>query len=701
MEISFSNCNNIESGKIEIIDSRLNIKYGINGTGKSTVAKAIRLFLEGKAKGKPDLSELLPFKCATNKDIAPAVSGIETINTIKVFDEQYVNSFLFQADELVKGSFDIFMRDDEYERSIQAINEIVKSLQDALAKDPEIADLLRDFSEIVTSFGKETKDGGFHGASEMAKAFKGGNRVEHIPAGLEGYATFIKSPSNSKWIEWQIDGKSFLDQTDSCPYCISDITQKKSTINKVSEVYDSKAVKNLNKILGVFDRLGKYFSESTKVKVREFVTSASGYNKDQERYVSEIRNQIIALAKRFDDARNIGFQSLKGAEKTNKALEEMKIDLSTYSHLQSEATEAKVKTVNDSIDKMLAQAGILQGKVNIHKAKIESLVKEYGTEINSFLANAGYKYKAELVPDKTDQHKLKLKHIDMDMEVPNPKGHLSFGERNAFALVLFMFEAVKSVPDLVVLDDPISSFDKNKKFAIMEMLFARSGRSFRNKTVLMLTHDLDPIIDIVYHHSSHYEKTSAYFLFNDHGTLGEKRIERKDILTFHEINLANSRECTISSLVYLRRNREALGDKGLVYNYLSCILHRKATISKRTDSGDVAMTPSEIQQAINEVKSHIATYDHDAMLTIFNDDSKLKKIYATSTSNYEKLHIYRIYHSDKAMDEPRTIKKFINESFHIENDYIYQLNPRDFQTVPHYVIEECDKLMLVPSTSTS
>ena len=700
MNISFSNCNNIESGSIEIVESKLNIKYGINGTGKSTVARAIRLYLDGKTKGKQDLSELLPFKSATVKGLVPAITGIETINTIKVFDEQYVNAFLFQADELVKGSFDIFMRDDEYERSVQAINEIVKSLQDALAKDPEIADLLRDFSEIVTCFGKETKDGGFHGASEMAKTFKGGNRVEHIPVGLEGYATFIKSPSNSKWIEWQIDGKTYLNQTDSCPYCTSDIAQKKSVINKVGEVYDPKAVKNLNKILGVFDRLGKYFSESTKVKVREFVTSESGYNKDQEHYVSEIRNQIIALSKRFEEARNIGFQSLKGAEKTKNILVEMKIDLSTYSHLQSEATEAKVKVVNDSIDKMLDQAGILQGKVNIHKSKIESLVREYGAEINSFLANAGYKYKAELVPDKTDQHKLKLKHVDMDMEVSNPKGHLSFGERNAFALVLFMFEAVKSAPDLIVLDDPISSFDKNKKFAIMEMLFARSGRSFRNKTVLMLTHDLDPVIDLIYHHSRNYEKTSAHFLFNNHGTLGEKQIERTDILTFYEMNLANSCDSTISSLVYLRRNCEALGDKGLVYNYLSCLLHRK-TLTNRTASGETAMTPTEIQEAINGVKKHIATYDHDAMWATIKDDSKLKQIYAASASNYEKLHIYRIYHSDKAMDEPRTIKKFINESFHIENDYIYQLNPKDFQTVPQYVIEECDKLMLVPGGSTT
>ncbi len=45
-------------------------------------------------------------------------------------------------------------------------------------------------------------------------------------------------------------------------------------------------------------------------------------------------------------------------------------------------------------------------------------------------------------------------------------------------------------------DDPISSFDKNKKFAILEMLFYRdSSECLKNQMLLMLTHDVEPIID--------------------------------------------------------------------------------------------------------------------------------------------------------------------------------------------------------------
>ena len=67
----------------------------------------------------------------------------------------------------------------------------------------------------------------------------------------------------------------------------------------------------------------------------------------------------------------------------------------------------------------------------------------------------------------------------------------------------------------------------------------------------------------------------------------------------------------------------------------------------------------------------------------------LKKLYNNSSSNYEKLQIYRIAFNEN--HENNIIKKFINETFHVENDYLFQLDPRDYDTVPQYIIDECDK----------
>jgi hypothetical protein len=35
-------------------------------------------------------------------------------------------------------------------------------------------------------------------------------------------------------------------------------------------------------------------------------------------------------------------------------------------------------------------------------------------------------------------------------------------------------------------------------------------------------------------------------------------------------------------------------------------------------------------------------------------------------------------------------QKFVNESYHIENEYVMQLNPREFDAVPEHVVNECE-----------
>lgn len=43
MNIEIKHCNNIESAMINLTEGKLNIKFAPNGTGKSTIARAIIL----------------------------------------------------------------------------------------------------------------------------------------------------------------------------------------------------------------------------------------------------------------------------------------------------------------------------------------------------------------------------------------------------------------------------------------------------------------------------------------------------------------------------------------------------------------------------------------------------------------------------------------------------------------------------------
>ena len=698
MRLEIKNCNNIDSGIIEIAENRLNIKYGINGTGKSTVSKAIRNAILDRKNGTDKILELRPFKAIGNDDIQPSVVGAESITSVKVFDESYINEFVFQPDELLKGSFDVFIRCADYDAGIREIEGLVTQIKTLLSEDQEIEDLINDFNELGGSFGKQTK-AGIHGASPIAKAFKQGNKVDNIPEGLEIYKAYIQNTNNFKWIKWQLDGSQFLDIADQCPFCVNDIDEKKEAITKIAKVYKPKEIENLNKIVAVFQRLDKYFSDDTKARIEDFIKNVSGYTDDQVEYLKEVKKQVDRLREKLLQVKNIGFSSLKDVDQLIEYLNNYVIDINLYTHLQSESISDKVDQVNESIQQLLQKAGELQGKINLQKSLVNNLVDQNKTAINKFLCNAGYRYKVDLIEDEGKKHRLKLIHLDLDNEVKDVKACLSYGERNAFALVLFMFDALNDQPDLVVLDDPISSFDKNKKYAMLDMLFKRED-CFRGKTVLLLSHDFEPIVDMIYHHRDRFQPPFATFLENTGGILNEKEVQKSDIQTFIEVNeanISNEQNNLISRLVYLRRTYEITNAKGIAYQLLSNVFHKRRDPEIFEIDPDTnlrsprLMTSEEITDGTEEIQQKIPDFDYSQIISLISDDSKMENLYEQTTNNYEKLHIYRIIFDDKDNAiESDVIKKFINQSFHIENDYIYQLNPSMFQIVPQYVIDECN-----------
>lgn len=693
MNISVENCNNIDNGTITLKENKLNIKYAINGTGKSTISKAIIASIDDHKNGSKELLKLKPFKYIDSEDHNPSLTGIDSITLVKVFDEEYTNKYIFLPDELVQGSFDIFIRDDEYEKGMAEINELTKTIQEMFSQDKDIDELINDFNELSSSFGKPVKSG-IHGSSNISKAFKDGNKVRNVPKEVEDYKEYIQSESNIKWIKWIIDGRVYLDLSDNCPYCVTNISKRKEKIAKISEIYEPKVIEYINKIVSVFSRLNKYFSNTTSDIINGFINTVDGYTDEQVKYLLEIKGQIDNMNKKFNDAKYIGFKSLKDVDKVIELLKNQKIDIAYYSHLQARATSEKIDIVNKSIDDLLEKAGVLQGKVNLQKKHIEKVIKDNKEEINDFLRNAGFEYSVDIVEDAKKQYSIKLIHKDrIGDSVNNVRDHLSFGERNAFSIVLFMYDALKTKPDLIVLDDPISSFDKNKKYAIIDMLF-RKGKSFSGKTVLMLSHDFEPIIDMVYHHRDRFDIPAAYFMENSKGQLREKEVKKENIVTFLEICESNTKRDVndITKLVYLRRKYEILNEKGNAYNLLSNLLHKRDAPIIPSEANR-KMTLKEIEDGTKQItdESNIA-FDYNRMLKPVKDDDYLKRLYKETDCNYEKLHIYRVLLDGRSEGVgSNVINKFINQAFHIENAYIYQLNPCEFQLVPQYVIDECDK----------
>ena len=699
MEIIIKNCNNIEEGNIEIIENTLNIKYGINGTGKSSIAKSI----QAQVEDDDDLwKSLIPFKhVSSGSTEKPSIEGVDSVSKIAIFNENYTNQYVFNKSELVENSFEIFIKTDDYEKQLSEIEKLLEVLNQSFQSQDELEELMSVCGKFIEGFGKAQSGYSKAGPIEKSLGSKG-NILEDIPKELISYTGYLKSSDNIKWLKWQLSGESYLNIVDNqCPYCTNTIAMQKDSILKIKDTYDTTTITHLNNILKVFETLMPYFSEITAIKVEEITKNVSGMNDAQKNYLVEIKEQISTFLAQLNKLKNLNFYSLKSIDKLSDELSNYKIDLGLYSHINSTKTKEKIYKINASFDQVLGNIGKLQRAVAIQKNNIKKTIENQTEDINNFLFEAGYKYKVFIVETPNNNYQLVLKHIDaLEKEVDSAKSSLSFGERNALALILFMYGALKDNPDLIILDDPISSFDGNKKFAIINRIF-RGKNSFQGKTVLLLTHEFNTVIDVIYNLPRYFTPIpKAFFVTTKSGKLEESAITKEDIQLFKEIALSNmgANINMLNKLVYLRRLLEVEGNKNLAWNIISSLFHKRDKPTKKiydtinNKSTEEYLSQEEIEKGESEIKEYLPEFDYNEIYKNTQDKEIMKQKYIKSLSNYEKLHIYRIMYNDKR--DSSVIRKFVNETFHIENDSIFQLNPNRYDTVPQYVIDECDKVVL-------
>ncbi|ROT96432.1 hypothetical protein EB810_00150 [Altererythrobacter sp. FM1] len=691
IQIVISNCNSVDRAEVALEKGTLNIKYGPNGLGKSTIAKAI----VSQIRGDGTLADLVPFKNRGKPEApAPLVEGIDELSSALVFDDDYVQQFVFQKDEVVKNSFDIFIKTPDYVTAMEEIEKLLSGVKKTLTNNAEIEQTISDFKELRDAFGK-SKPGSIPKSSKIHKAFGTGNKVENIPEALKPFETFIKSKEPSKWIGWQIKGNDFLELGDACPYCSTPLVAEgqKDTARAVGKEYDAASVNHLNTLKVVIERLGKYFSEKCRENLEKVTKTKIELNAAELSFLTSLKAEIDGMIDQLEGLRTISFFSLRDVDKLNEKIAPLKIDLALMDKLDSPDTRKITDPVNKQLEELLLSVGDLTGKVKIHNVRIKKTIEENQTSINAFLKSAGYKYAVEIVPED-QSYKMKLVHRDLTGHLEAAAKHLSYGEKNAFSLVLFMYQVMSENPDLVVLDDPISSFDKNKKFAILHELF-RGKASLKGRTTLMLTHDIEPAIDVIKSTKDLFQgaKPSAAFLSSRGGVVKEVQITRDDIQTFAKVCRANidTLQDPILQTIYLRREYELRDDKGLEYNLLASLFKGRAVPTVQTVDGSREMTGEEKEQTQANIRAaFLPNFDYDALVSEVTDTNAIRAKFLATDVGYEKIQLFRIF--DIKHDDD-VIRKFINESYHIENEYVMQLNPHKFESIPEYVITECERML--------
>ncbi len=696
MDIHIENCNNIMAADITIAENKMNIFFGRNGSGKSTIAKAISDYSKGN-----DLEELRPYGL-TVKDKQPLVKGNIGSN-VMVFNDEYVNTYVYQKNSVLTNAFDILVRTPEYDAAKEAVDKELYNLKTVILDDDETIKLI---DQLQLFLGKIKVGGNQHIDKRSAKGILDGKGAYfNPPKELESMRPFFEDEGIIKWATWRIQGFEQFGKKGLCPYCTVNDDENTQERNRVfSENFDKGSLETSNLILNFLDELSEYIDAEKISQLKSFF-GLEGNSSSLETHLMKLNTEAKYLFNQLTKIRDFNGSKVNkdDIQELERMLFEMKIDfLAIDSYFTTEYSIEHLSAINEKIDDLISSVGKLKGEIAKYNKYLNDIIKDRTEDINEFLKLAGFKYHFDVKLDGEDNASAILEYIlpdDTFKGLDAPNEHLSWGERHAFALIMFMFDAISKNADIVVLDDPISSFDRNKKYAIINRLFKTGNRdsSLYQRTVLLLTHDFEPVIDYVQTQSGKQDKQTicAFYIENKGGLIKLTEIVKNiDMLSSVVLlkELAKDNNMYIAARIgclrkYLEHQYVNPREDSHAYNILSSLMHgrSKATVD---NEGKDELSDKDIEDGTNYIKNFISDFDYGSLLELCSLPNLLKAYGKPDISSYERIMILRFYierdeEARKRLKEYNDVlRKYVDETFHIENDYLYSLDVRKFDIVP-------------------
>lgn len=699
--IQIHNCNNIKNGTVRIEPNKLNIKYGINGTGKTTIANAIKYSV------KEDKLQDLQSYYSTDK---ASIEVSPKFNKILVFNEEFINQVVFVEDEVIENSFEVFLKTPDYETKKRQLDEHLKILREIVVEDSEIVDLKNKLMTINGKFSRTST--GKLSITGVLKSLLSKQNLYNIPTELESYRPFIENADNNiAWIDWVNKGEAF-DNIDCCPYCSEGLKenhiQKKEIFKKT---YKKKDSQNLKEILELVQELKEFMSDE---KYNDLIKYIKSETPDDviKMIVGKLTTELDLLISRFDAISDFGRKNIAMVDISDieQQISHMEIPVDIFEIFRGEKLLNIFSRINEKIVQLKGEVSSLKKEMGELKGLLLATINASQMDINDFLKTAGINYEIEIRAEDETNSKTILKQCfsDEKSNVENIREHLSWGEKNAFSLILFMYYAHMQNSDLIILDDPVSSFDSNKKYAILHRMFKNMGKqqiSLLDKTVLLLTHDFEPITDFIVVGKMSKDNAVASFVWNENGIVAEQIIDPEDdvcIITEEYANIARKSDINIVSRVaFLRKLCELngrQGEWGEAYEILSCLVHASGIRRKLANDTYVDMDDTEIESGMSKIKEFIPGFDFEEYKDSTYTISGIKTLYECENNAYLKIQLFRAI-CEIAGD---TIKlspfddgwyKFIDETYHIENDYLHYLDILKFNIVPNYISNKVEEMM--------
>lgn len=699
MEIELENVGAIKKGTITFDDNKINIIYGSNGIGKTTILAALQAKLNDAFDNAS--SPFVPF---FNKSAQPKITLNNcSISSILTFNRNYVDLYLYNSEDIANNSYSLMAKTQNYDNQIQTINQQIADVRKS-SNVPILNEFCNTINKVQSNIDfNAPKNGQVHikANSKIGKSLKEQIKQEvELNSSLSKYSAFKGILS---WIDWIKTGIDIIGQTDAkiCPFCGSNLTDDVlHDVHSISSKGTSKKFQSNVNARNTLLAINRFANEEGKKVITNFCDKKEPLGNVDASYLKSSIERMEKEAEKISRWQNwlpVSASNIDQKELLER-IAKSKIDLSIFDGSSKELLDA-LNTYNNSLEKLGKEAHALAAdlsKLNTEKSKLIDCFKK---PINQFLKLSGipYEVSVELLDDKASTH---LRYNGVNENVDDVKKSLSYGEYNAIALCLFALEAISKNNALIALDDPISSYDSEKRASILISLFCdkNSGLCLKGKTIVILTHDFETLVPFFkWPRLNAKEQVSAWHLISKNNELTENRIDEsqiKNMAVLEKEMAKNEKLPFLIRVVHLRKYYQLIDFDGDEYQFLSCLMHEDAKHEKpvvKIGGQFQDMDKEKITSVETKLKEFLGEGNFDKWKEEIGDNQSLLQTYRNETNDYNKLIIARQIIRNQFENEinQTLLKTYITDTYHVDSEHIFGFESQ-FDNVPRYILDICD-----------
>ncbi|MGE4320391.1 MAG: AAA family ATPase [Acholeplasmataceae bacterium] len=633
MILNIKNYKCIDHVELDIEKNKINVLYGITGSGKSSVAEALiadEISVYGIPYGK------------TIAEVEIIKSDFNNI-PIELYDRNKLNEVIFQRDS--DGIYSIIFDED---KTIEKLN---SELREILILPPDINNAIHELLDEYDSFVKDIyktkgkdKNLTLSSTSSLVKIQKSLTEIE------KEHPTFnYKGIDHLKWIQTGIN-KNYQHEP-YCPYCMQPISEDSKILLDDIKKMDTNAI---NKVYNNNDKMFKKLD----IDIDEVI-------KDNKILIDSMMliEPIILDLKHVLHTVNLNNREIA-------SISELNLSETTYDAITN-LKEFCLK-FNNQVQELKRK----RGKLIEESQKIIAAIKK---EINQALETLMINYRFDFNSDTIDYEKMKCDYKLIHQDYINTKisleYNLSEGEKNLIALLLFILQNADK-EKLLILDDPISSTDEQRRKSILEILKENS----KNKTILILTHDQIFVKTLAFDNQNGDEKfvgLLTHIASTKNNDTNEIRFEDLTTIRNHALSSLNESSSYFSKIIAIRfaaeydKNNSITDEEQVykdIYKFISGLyklqvdeINEEKYLSSLSDFNYIE---SDIVNKIKEI--YEVNLDE-----IFS--SRKQTISVSNLNLIDKVFYYRF-----KGNAHKKIKKEIDSWIHLTDAQVITLNPYKF-----------------------